>query len=55
MKKKSFKIPFYGNFIFRCLQCCMACFERFMKYINVNAYIETGKILHTIYKIRVFA
>ena len=27
-----------------CLQCCMACFERFMKFININAYIETGKL-----------
>ena len=26
-----------------CLQGCMYCFERFMKFININAYIETGK------------
>jgi len=25
-----------------CLQGCMYCFERFMKFININAYIETA-------------
>ena len=29
--------------ILKCLQCCVACFERFMKFININAYIETGR------------
>ena len=28
--------------VLKCLQCCVACFERFMKFININAYIETG-------------
>ena len=25
-----------------CLQCILDCFERFMKFINMNAYIETA-------------
>ena len=29
--------------ILKCLQCCVACFEKFMKFININAYIETGR------------
>ena len=28
--------------VLACLQCILACFERFMKFINVNAYIETA-------------
>jgi choline transporter-like protein 2/4/5 len=26
-------------FILGCLQCCFACVERFLKFINKNAYI----------------
>ena len=25
-----------------CMQWCLACFQKFMEYINVNAYIETA-------------
>jgi len=25
--------------IYQCLQCCLACFERFIEYLNKNAYI----------------
>ncbi|KAL4235876.1 hypothetical protein ACF0H5_004265 [Mactra antiquata] len=28
------------DFILKCLQCCLWCFERFLKYLNRNAYIE---------------
>ena len=28
------------EFILCCLQCCLWCFEKFMKFINKNAYIE---------------
>jgi len=24
----------------KCLKCCMACFERFIKFLNKNAYIQ---------------
>lgn len=25
--------------LFRCLQCCLSCFERFLRFLNKNAYI----------------
>jgi len=28
--------------LLKCAQCCLWCFEKCMKYINVNAYIETA-------------
>lgn len=28
------------NFIFKCLICCVNCFERILRYINKHAYIE---------------
>eukprot|EP01016_Furgasonia_blochmanni_P044095 TRINITY_DN6088_c0_g1_i2.p1 TRINITY_DN6088_c0_g1~~TRINITY_DN6088_c0_g1_i2.p1 ORF type:complete len:301 (-),score=73.56 TRINITY_DN6088_c0_g1_i2:215-1039(-) len=34
------------EYVFRCLQCCMACFERFIRFLNKVAYIQialTGK------------
>jgi len=34
------------RFVLGCLQCYVACFERFIKFINKNAYIQialTGK------------
>ena len=27
----------------KCAQCCLWCFEKCMKFINRNAYIETGR------------
>lgn len=30
-------------FLLRCCSCCLACFERCMKYLNKNAYIEVGE------------
>ena len=38
--------------VLKCLQCCVACFERFMKFININAYIETGRSSNNITEIR---
>ena len=38
--------------VLKCLQCCVACFERFMKFININAYIETGGSSNNITEIR---
>jgi len=35
-----------AQFAFKCLQCYLACFERFIKFLNKNAYIQialTGK------------
>lgn len=35
-----------AQFAFKCIQCCLACFERFIKFLNKNAYIQialTGK------------
>ena len=31
--------------IIKCCQCCLACFERCMKFLNKNAYIEVGECL----------
>ena len=31
------------DFILKVLQCCLWCFERFLRYLNRNAYIEIGK------------
>eukprot|EP00760_Papus_ankaliazontas_P004880 PhM_4_TR12246/c0_g1_i1/m.48810/K15377/SLC44A2_4_5; solute carrier family 44 (choline transporter-like protein), member 2/4/5 len=28
-----------GRFVFACTQCCLACFERFVKLINAQAYV----------------
>lgn len=28
----------------KCCQCCLLCFEKVLKYINKNAYIEVGKL-----------
>ncbi|XP_074640243.1 choline transporter-like protein 1 [Tubulanus polymorphus] len=28
------------DFILKCLQCCLWCFEKFLKFVNRNAYIE---------------
>ncbi|XP_070556799.1 choline transporter-like protein 1 isoform X2 [Ptychodera flava] len=28
------------QFLLKCLQCCLWCFEKFLKFINRNAYIE---------------
>jgi len=36
----------FAQFAFKCLQCYLACFERFIKFLNKNAYIQialTGK------------
>merc|ERR1712000_614137 len=29
-----------AQFVIKCLRCCLWCLERFMKFINKNAYIE---------------
>jgi len=29
--------------LFRTCQCCLYCFEKILKYLSRNAYIETGK------------
>ena len=36
-----------AQYALKALQCCFWCLEKIMKYINRNAYIMTGKILHT--------
>lgn len=33
------------DFILKVLQCCLWCFEKFLAYLNRNAYIEIGKPL----------
>jgi hypothetical protein len=33
------------DFILKMLQCCLWCFEKFLAYLNRNAYIEIGKLL----------
>lgn len=36
----------FVKYLLRCLQCYVACFERFIKFLNKNAYIQiaiTGK------------
>eukprot|EP01015_Nassula_variabilis_P030426 TRINITY_DN6683_c0_g1_i32.p1 TRINITY_DN6683_c0_g1~~TRINITY_DN6683_c0_g1_i32.p1 ORF type:complete len:447 (-),score=91.79 TRINITY_DN6683_c0_g1_i32:100-1440(-) len=50
IKKKSYAMGVPENavtkFIFKCMKCCLACFERFIKFINTQAYIQvalTGK------------
>ncbi len=30
------------SFLLKCLACCLWCFEKFMKFVNKNAYIMTG-------------
>ncbi|XP_013398047.1 choline transporter-like protein 1 isoform X2 [Lingula anatina] len=30
------------DFLLKCLMCCLWCFEKILKYINRNAYIETA-------------
>ena len=30
-------------FLLKCLKCCIWCFEKFLKFLNTNAYIEIGK------------
>ena len=32
------------DFLLKVLQCCLWCFEKFMKFINKNAYIMCGEI-----------
>jgi solute carrier family 44 protein 1 (choline transporter-like protein) len=38
----------HENMISRCLfrtcQCCLYCFEKILKYLSRNAYIETGNL-----------
>jgi Plasma-membrane choline transporter. len=29
--------------VFRTCQCCLYCFEKVLKYLSRNAYIETGR------------
>jgi len=29
------------EYILKCLKCCLYCFERFIKFLNKNAYIQT--------------
>lgn len=33
------------DFLMRCLQCYMACFERFIRFLNKNAYIQVFGVL----------
>lgn len=28
------------KYVMKCLRCCMMCFERFIKFLNKNAYIQ---------------
>ena len=28
--------------LFKCIHCCLGCFEKTLKYINRNAYIEVA-------------
>jgi len=45
-KKAGAKESKVAQFAFKCLQCYLACFERFIKFLNKNAYIQialTGK------------
>jgi len=45
-KKTGAKDNKLAQFAFKCLQCYLACFERFIKFLNKNAYIQialTGK------------
>jgi len=45
-KKAGAKESKIAQFAFKCLQCYLACFERFIKFLNKNAYIQialTGK------------
>ena len=32
------------DFVLKVLQCCLWCFEKFLAYLNRNAYIEIGKL-----------
>ena len=34
------------KYLLMCLQCCLWCFEKVMKFINRNAYIYTGEQKH---------
>ena len=36
------------DFLLKVLQCCLWCFEKFMKFINKNAYIMCGKISYVV-------
>ena len=36
----------FVDFMLKCLQCALWCFEKFIKFINQNAYIMTGKLEH---------
>jgi len=45
-KKAGAKESKIAQYAFKCLQCYLACFERFIKFLNKNAYIQialTGK------------
>lgn len=37
------KVGKVAQFILKCLQFCLWCFEKFLRYLNRNAYIEIGK------------
>jgi len=39
-KKTGAKDNKLAQFAFKCLQCYLACFERFIKFLNKNAYIQ---------------
>lgn len=34
--------------VLACCQCCLYCFEKILKYLTRNAYIEVGKFLFTV-------
>ncbi|XP_077991866.1 choline transporter-like protein 1 [Glandiceps talaboti] len=38
------------QYILKCLQCCLWCFEKFLKFINRNAYIEIAIYGHNFCK-----
>ena len=42
-----YQVKGHENVVSRCLfrtcQCCLYCFEKILKYLTRNAYIETGK------------
>lgn len=39
-KKLKGKVGIVAEFFLKCLACCLWCFEKFMKFLNKNAYIE---------------